>query len=177
MFHFRMAISHTRRSFLRSVPLAAAAASLPFAAPSLIAQTATSPQAFKLITAESLAAGTAALHAKPGNNNLFENPALPFTIVLTIEEKKSAKEFEYHMGRDHIVQILEGSTVYELGGTPQTPRNTKPAEYLAPASEGATRVTLHQGDMLIIPRGTPHKRITESSVTFYLISTTGDPKP
>ena len=34
-------------------------------------------------------------------------------------------------------------------------------------------MTLHKGDMLVIPRGTPHKRSTEGSVTFYLISTTG----
>ena len=99
------------------------------------------------------------------------------TPVLTTEEKKSAKEFEYHEGRDHIFQVLEGATTYELGGTPTNPRNTKPGEWLAPGSEGATTVTLRKGDMLVIPRGTPHKRTTETSVTFYLISTMGTAKP
>ena len=51
--------------------------------------------------------------------------------------------------------------------------NTKPGEWLAPASEGAKSLTLKKGDMLVIPRGTPHKRSTEGSVTFTLISTTG----
>ncbi|MEO6805730.1 MAG: hypothetical protein ABI286_07275 [Edaphobacter sp.] len=32
---------------------------------------------------------------------------------------------------------------------------------------------MKKGDMLMVPRGTPHKRSTEESVTFYLISTTG----
>ncbi len=94
-------------------------------------------------------------------------------MVLTTEVKKSAAEFEYHEGRDHIVQVLEGSTVYEVGGRPLRPRNTKPAEWLAPASEGSTTLILQKGDMLVIPRGTPHKRSTENSVTFILISTTG----
>jgi uncharacterized protein YjlB len=34
-------------------------------------------------------------------------------------------------------------------------------------------MTLSKGDMLVIPRGTLHKRTTDASVTFYLISTTG----
>jgi len=114
-----------------------------------------------------------ALQAKPGNDNLYEPKALPLTIVLTTEEKKSAKEFEYHEGRDHIFLIVEGATKYELGGTPKDARKTKPGEWLAPASEGATSLTLKKGDMLVIPRGTPHKRSTEGNVTFTLISTTG----
>jgi mannose-6-phosphate isomerase-like protein (cupin superfamily) len=71
------------------------------------------------------------------------------------------------------VQVLEGSTTYELGGTPQSRHTTRPGEWLAPASTGATSLTLHAGDWLIIPRGTLHKRTTSGSVTFYLISTTG----
>jgi quercetin dioxygenase-like cupin family protein len=133
---------------------------------------------FQVFKAEGLAASAAKLHAKPGNDNLFESAVSPFTIVMTTEEKKAGKEFEYHEGRDHIFQILDGTTVYELGGTPQNPRNTKPGEWLAPACEGATRLTLSKGDMLYIQRGTPHKRITDASVTFVLISTMGSaPKP
>ena len=116
------------------------------------------------------------VQGKPGNDNLFGSKALPFTIVMTGEEKKSATEFEFHEGRDHIFQILEGTTVYELGGTPKNARNTKPGEWLAPTSEGATSLTLHKGDMLVIPRGTPHKRSTETSVTLILISIEGTAK-
>jgi mannose-6-phosphate isomerase-like protein (cupin superfamily) len=96
--------------------------------------------------------------------------------VMTSEEKKSGKEFEYHEGRDHIFQILDGTTVYEVGGTPKNARNTKPGEWLAPTSEGATTLTLRKGDMLVIPRGTPHKRTTETSVTLILISAEGSAK-
>jgi quercetin dioxygenase-like cupin family protein len=163
----------SRRAFLQAAPLAAAAA-LPLAATALHAESADAPPvAFQLFAADKLADAIKQLQAKPGNDNLFINEALPFTIVLTTEEKHAAKEFEWHEGRDHIVQILDGTTVYELGGTPQNGRNTKPSEWLAPASTGATTLTLHKGDMVVIPRGTPHKRTTADSVTFYLISTTG----
>jgi len=128
---------------------------------------------FQLFSAEKLADVMKALQAKPGNDNLFDVKSLPFTIVMTTEDKKSAKEFEYHEGRDHIFLITDGATKYEVGGSPKNARNTKPGEWLAPESEGASPLELKKGDMLVLPRGTPHKRSTETSVTFILISTTG----
>ena len=171
-----MANEPSRRSFLRTAPLAAAAAGLALnTAPAFAeaAQESAAPEHFQLFTADKLADAMQHLQSAPGNDNLFTPAALPFTIVLTTEKTKAAKEFEWHEGRDHILQILDGTTVYEVGGTPQGGHNTKPGEWLAPASADATKLTLHKGDMLIIPRGTPHKRTTAESVTFYLISTTG----
>jgi quercetin dioxygenase-like cupin family protein len=180
--NFRMVKDQTRRNFLRTAPLAAAI-SLPLTEQLLFASSAAAvgaqaatPEPFQVFTSGKLTDAMKTLQAKPGNDNLFASKALPFTIVMTTEEKKSGKEFEYHEGRDHIFQILEGTTLYELGGTPKDARNTKPGEWLAPTSEGATSLTLHKGDMLVIPRGTPHKRSTEASVTFTLISIEGSVK-
>ena len=180
--NFRMAQDQTRRNFLRTVPLAAAV-SLPLAEQFLFASgtasggsQAATPEPFQLFTSGKLADAVKTLQAKPGNDNLFAAKAPPTTSVLTVEVKKSGKEFEYHEGRDHIFQILEGSTIYEVGGMPKDARNTKPGEWLAPTSEGATTLTLHKGDMLVIPRGTPHRRNTEASVTLILISTEGSAK-
>jgi mannose-6-phosphate isomerase-like protein (cupin superfamily) len=180
--HFRMVKDQTRRNFLRSAPLAAAI-SLPLTEKFLFASGAASggaqsstPEPIQVFTADKLADAMKMLQAKPSDDNLFNSSALPFTIVMTTEEKKSAKEFEYHEGRDHIFQILEGTTLYEVGGTPKNAHSTKAGEWLAPTSEGATSLKLHKGDMLVIPRGTPHKRSTENSVTLMLISTTGSAK-
>ena len=174
VLHCHMAKNQTRRTFLRTAPLAAALATVPLSEHLLRAEAvAASPESFQFFTAQSLSDATTKLQANPGNDNLYASKTLPLTIVLTTEQKKVAKEFEYHEGRDHIVQITDGTTVYDLGGTPQSPHSTRPGEWLAPASQGAKTVTLHKGDMLMIPRGTPHKRSTETSVTFLLISSTG----
>ncbi len=177
-----MSTDQTRRNFLRTAPLAAAIG-LPLTEKILFASSAdsngaqaTTPEPFQMFTSGKLTDAMKTLQATPGNDNLFSSKAVPLTIVMTTEEKKSAKEFEYHEGRDHIFQILEGTTVYELGGTPKDARTTKPGEWLAPASEGATSLTLHKGDMLVISRGTPHRRSTETSVTFILISAEGSVK-
>ena len=160
----------SRRNFLRTAP-AAAAAGLALTDARLFASATAAPAMFQMFTAQQLADDAKALMAKPGNNNLVAlNETL---VVMTAETAKIAKEFEWHEGRDHIVQILDGSTVYEVGGTPKNGRSTKAGEYLAPESEGATKFTLKKGDMLTIPRGTPHKRSTPESVTLLLTSSQG----
>jgi mannose-6-phosphate isomerase-like protein (cupin superfamily) len=181
-----MVKDQSRREFLRTAPLAAAV-TLPLTemlhasaiagggqGPTGSANSTTEP--FEVIRGEKLAEAIKALQVKPGNENLYVSQKLPFSVVLTTEEKKSAKEFEYHEGRDHVFHILDGTTKYELGGTPKGAHSTKPGEWLAPESVGATTLTLNKGDMLVIPRGTPHKRTTDASVTLILISIEGQAK-
>jgi quercetin dioxygenase-like cupin family protein len=172
-----------RREFLRAAPLAAAAgitlANSSFLAPLAAGQTASAQgtgvsggPTFQVFTAQQIQVDAKALIASPGNNNLVQGKN--FAVVLTVETAKSAKEFEWHEGRDHILQVLDGSTVYEVGGTPKGAHSEAPGEWHAPEAEGATTLTLEKGDMLVIPRGTLHKRSTAGTVTFTLISPQGN---
>jgi len=167
----------SRRNFLLTAPVAAAAG-LVIADATLFATHAAAQAAapaagtFQLFTAKTLADDAKALQAAPGNNNLVT--AKEFLAVLTVETAKSAKEFEWHEHRDHILQIIDGTTVYEVGGTPKGGHNTRPGEWLAPEADGATKLTLNKGDMLVIPRGTLHKRSTAGTVTLMLISSQGN---
>jgi mannose-6-phosphate isomerase-like protein (cupin superfamily) len=172
----------SRRSFLRTAPVAAAAG-IALTDAALFAAKAEGQSAppavtaaFQLFTAQSIQDDIKALQAG-GNDNLVDAKTIPCTVVLTTEVAKSAKEFEWHEGRDHLLQILDGTTIYEVGGTPKDGRNTKLGEWLAPAAVGTTTLTLRKGDMLVIPRGTPHRRSTSDSVTFLLISPMGTAKP
>jgi quercetin dioxygenase-like cupin family protein len=170
-----------RRRFLRAVPVAAAAglvvrnapafAASSFAASDGAQDASLAAQPFKLFRAAEIADDLKALAAAPGNNNLVQAPG--FTVVLTTEKTKAAAEFEWHEHRDHVVQILDGATVYELGGRPKGAHSKGPGEWLAPESEGHASVALNKGDMLAIPRGTLHRRVTAESVTFLLISAQG----
>ncbi|HVU48192.1 MAG TPA: hypothetical protein VHD85_18840 [Terracidiphilus sp.] len=163
-----------RRWFLCSAPVAAAAgfvlADASLFSASATAQGASAPS-FQVFTASALADDIKALDAAPGNNNLINDKT--FVMMLTTEKAKSALEFEWHEARDHVFHILDGSTVYELGGTPKGAHQTRPGEWLAPESEGATTISLNKGDMLVVRRGTPHRRKTADSVTLLLISPQG----
>jgi mannose-6-phosphate isomerase-like protein (cupin superfamily) len=173
-----MAKKQTRRNFLRVAPLAIAV-SIPLTKSLLFASSAGSgegpvnPEPFQLFTAEKLADSIKAFQAQLGEHYLYQPKDLPLTIAVTAQEKQNAGEFEYHEGRDHIFLILEGATKFDLGGTPKNPRNVRPGEWLVPESEGATSLEIKKGDMLVVPRGTPHRQSTEKSVTWMLISSSG----
>jgi quercetin dioxygenase-like cupin family protein len=111
------------------------------------------------------------LEAAPANKTLVNGGT--YTIMYTVETSHAAKEFEWHEGRDHIFQIVEGTTTYEVGGTPKGAHSTGPGEWLAPDSEGATTYNLKAGDLLLIPRGTPHRRTTAGTVKLTLVSPMG----
>ena len=169
-----------RRNFLRAAPVAAMAgfaladASL-LALPAAGAVPMVAAAKFQLITAAEMEKDIKKTKEEnPGNVTLVEEKGVCFSIVLTTEKDKIAPEFEAHAHRDHIFQILEGSTVYEVGGTPKGGHMIAPGEWRGPESVGATKLTLHKGDRLIIPRGTPHKRSTSGMVTFTLISPEGE---
>lgn len=171
-----MAKNTSRRSFLRTAPVAAAAGftltdslmALAQAAPG--ADVIAAAQPYKLWSQKDLDADIKALDAKPGDNRLYESKVIPEQIILTTERHKSAPEFEWHEGRDHVLYVLDGSTVYEIGGTPTGTKVMGPGEWHATGSSGSKSMVLGKGDLLLIPRGTLHKRSTEDSVTFLLIS-------
>lgn len=166
-----------RREFLRVVP-AGAVAGFTMANASLFGSVAhADPKSdaggtsFQFFTAQELQDDVKALDANPGDNNLVQSKN--FRVALSVETAKIAKEFEWHEGRDHVFLILDGETVYQVGGTPKGAHSMGPGEWHAPESEGATTLTLRKGDMLVIPRGTLHKRSTAGTVTFCLISPQG----
>lgn len=167
-----MANKQTRRNFLLTAPIAAAAAS-PFAETMLRASTAGSMgqaegASIQVFTAAEMASELKGVEANHSTKNLLTAPGT--LIILNEETKKAGKEFEWHATRDHVFQVLEGETKYELGGTPKGAHQTKPGEWLAPESEGAKTVILKKGDYMFVPRMTPHKRTTDGSVSLLLIS-------
>ena len=125
---------------------------------------------FQVFSAGDMAKELSGVQANDGTKNLIAAPGLSVTMAINAETKKSGKEYEAHATRDHVFQVLEGETIYEVGGTLKGARETKPGEFLAPECEGFTRVALKKGDYLSVPRMTPHKRITEGKVSLLLIS-------
>lgn len=173
-----MAKQTSRRDFLRTAPVAAAAGISLADSMAALAQTpgmsgeqvAAAAQPYKLFKSSEMEANIKALDANPAESRIYESNAIPVQINLVVEKHKSAPEFEWHEGRDHVVQIIDGSTLYELGGTPKGVKQLGPGEWHATSSEGSKSVLLGKGDVLVIPRGMLHKRSTEDSVTLTLIA-------
>lgn len=135
--------------------------------------TPTTPEPYKFVSAQEVQGDIAAEKARSAASGNTANKTLflckTVNSVLTTETAFADAEFEWHECRDHIFYVYEGWTMPEIGGTPVNPRKTRPGEWLAPSSDGATKVTINQGDLLLIPRGTPHKQTT-GTATFMLIA-------
>jgi mannose-6-phosphate isomerase-like protein (cupin superfamily) len=172
-----MAKNRTRRNFLLTAPLAAVV-TLPLT-DKLFAvgidsgsPTAAPPANFQVFTNQTIDGLIKSEQATPGTKNLIDVAAMPLGLEMGSEEKKTAKEFEFHEHRDHFFLIVEGATRFELGGKPEGVHSIGPGQWHAPKSVGATSVSLKKGEMLVVPRMTPHKRITEDSVTFFIVHAT-----
>jgi mannose-6-phosphate isomerase-like protein (cupin superfamily) len=163
---------------LRTAAVAAAAVGAPLSVsfwPATAEAQGFNPEPFQLLSGGKLQKEMSILATSAGkriNNPIFGEKALPFTFALTIERETIDTQFEYHDDRDHLFQILDGETTYEVGGTPQGGHAEKPGQWHSPTSVGTSVVKLQKGDMLLIPRGMPHKRATPNFVTFLLISAT-----
>ena len=172
-----MTKSQSRRNFLSATPLIGIASLSGNFLSSSIFDLEEPPgearDAFQLFTAVKLADLIKSFQADPGEHYLYQPASLPLTIAVTTQGIKKAGEFEYHEGRDHVFLILEGRTRFEVGGLPKNARSTKLGEWLAPSSVGASTVEVMKGDMLVIPRGTPHRQSTERDVTWLLVSSSG----
>jgi hypothetical protein len=161
-----------RRNFLSAAPAAAFAGLTVAEMLPKLAQAQAAPMTesnFLVISTPDLSANIKELEAKPdaaSSKRLYNDKN--FMLDLWVEKTKAGKEYEWHEGRDHIIEILDGETNYEVGGTPKGAHQTGPGEWLAPEAEGVTKMTLKKGDLLILRRGTLHKRITEKRVVLTL---------
>jgi glc operon protein GlcG len=65
-------------------------------------------------------------------------------------------EAEVHEGETDIIYLLEGSAVFVTGGKVVDGRSTGPGEIRGASVEGGTVRMLSKGDVIIVPKGTPH---------------------
>jgi len=166
-----------RRKFLLTAP-AAAAAGLALAEPAIFSSLASAQQdmglskvPFTLVKSDELDADIKTeMKAEGKNANKILYTDANFEIALTTETDTHGAEHEWHEYKDHIIHILDGATTIEVGGKPKGAHKLSTGEWRSPECEGFSPVTLAKGDTLVLPRGTPHRRITTGTVTLTLTS-------
>jgi mannose-6-phosphate isomerase-like protein (cupin superfamily) len=136
------------------------------------------PNPYVLLKAEDLKELTRNIQGTSRPKNIVNAPDLPYTIRIISEKQNSQKEFEIHAFKDHFVQVLDGTTLFDIGGEAQDARIIGAGEQLAPKVKDYKSVTMQVGDLLVIPRGTPHKRSTTGSAVLLMMSVVApDPEP
>jgi len=103
---------------------------------------------------------TKELAAKDGNQNLDVVAAsgIQMRVAVFHDEKRENDLNEVHDHSDDIYYVLAGEATLMLGGSLVDPNEISPGEWRARSTTGGQRILIKKGDLVVVPRGTPHQR-------------------
>ena len=90
-------------------------------------------------------------------------------VAVQHDAKKDSALAESHDESDDVYYVLEGSARLTLGGQLENPKEQSPGEWRGEKIIGGETFTIKKGDLIIVPRGTPHQRVNTKGKTFSLI--------
>jgi mannose-6-phosphate isomerase-like protein (cupin superfamily) len=99
-------------------------------------------------------------------------------VAVQHDTRRSGDLVELHDKSDDVYYVLKGQATLELGGTLIDPKEAAPGEWRAKTVTGAQSVVIKEGDLVMVPRGTPHRRtVTGKGFSMILIKIFEDPLP
>jgi mannose-6-phosphate isomerase-like protein (cupin superfamily) len=99
-------------------------------------------------------------------------------VAIQHEKNKTDAAAELHDASDDVYYVLKGAALLTLGGRLEAPREVQPGEWRSPHIIGGQAFQVKKGDLIIVPRGTPHQRATAGKdFTMILIKVYADGMP
>lgn len=91
-------------------------------------------------------------------------------LLVSGSHREKAGQSEVHDKETDIFYVVEGAATFVTGGAMVDSKNTKPGQYLGAGIKGGQTHQLKQGDVLVIPAGTPHwfKEVPKS-ISYYVV--------
>lgn len=115
---------------------------------------------------------TKEIAAKEGNQqfDVFAPSGTQMRVAVFHDEKRENDLHEVHDSSDDVYYVLDGEATLTLGGSLVEPNQISPGEWRSRVSTGGQRVLIKKGDLVIVPRGTPHQRtVTGKGFSMILI--------
>jgi mannose-6-phosphate isomerase-like protein (cupin superfamily) len=116
---------------------------------------------------------------QPANKveELIGGTGMQLRVAIQHEKENTAANGELHDTSDDVYYVLEGSATLTLGGSLESPKEVEPGEWRGHITGGQT-VQVKKGDLIVVPRGTPHQRSTVGQdFTMILIKVFLEPRP
>ncbi len=108
-----------------------------------------------------------------GNENkvtdLIGGEGMQLRVAVQHDEKKDSADAEVHDASDDVYYVLEGSAELTLGGQLENPREISSGEWRSAKIVDGKTFTITKGDLIVVPRGTPHQRVNSKGKEFSLI--------
>ena len=120
------------------------------------------------------------LEQKAGNTNedIVAAAGEQTRIAIFHDSKRENDLNEVHDGSDDIYYVLKGTATLLLGGSLVDANEISPGEWRAKTATGGKSVTIKKGDLIFVPRGTPHQRtVTGKGFSMILIKIFSSAQP
>jgi uncharacterized protein GlcG (DUF336 family)/mannose-6-phosphate isomerase-like protein (cupin superfamily) len=92
------------------------------------------------------------------------------TYQIHASRREKAGMAEVHMTETDVIYVQDGSATLVTGGTVENVASTGPNEVRGTAIRGGQSYRLAKGDVIIVPRGTPHWfQDVQGTLTYYVV--------
>ena len=117
-------------------------------------------RAFIVLPAQSLGDLERKLRPENKAEELIGGEGMQLRVAIQHEKDHAAPSGELHDASDDVYYVLEGTATLTLGGKlDAAAREVEPGEWRGKIV-GGQNVEIKKGDLIIVPRGTPHERNT-----------------
>ena len=116
---------------------------------------------YVVLSAKSVNDAVRKLHPETNKGQeLIGGEGMELRVAVQHENNLAAPAAEIHDASDDVYYVLEGSATLTLGGKLEAPKEVEPGEWRGPRIEGGQNFDVKKGDLIVVPRGTPHMRST-----------------
>src|SRR5262249_9170032 len=133
---------------------------------------------FVVTSAQSLSEVEKKLQSANKVEELIGGEGMEVRVAIKHKKETTAANAELHEPSNNVYYVLEGSATLPLGVASNSPRKIESGEWRAPRIIDGQKVEIKKGDLVIVPRGTPHHRSTAGQdFTMILIKIYDKPLP
>ncbi len=115
---------------------------------------------FVVMTGQSLDELQKSLQPDNKISEIIDSTGMQLRVAVQHEKNRSGAAAELHDASDDVYYVLEGSATLMLGGRLEDPKETDPGEWRSPRIVDGKTYEIKKGDLIVVPRGTPHQRST-----------------
>ncbi len=124
---------------------------------------------FIVKTKQSLADLEKSLRVDNKVEDLTGGERMQLRVAVQHDKKRDTADAEVHDASDDVYYVLEGSAQLTLGGKLENPREASAGEWKGARIIGGETFEIKKGDLIIVPRGTPHQRVSVKGKEFSMI--------
>src|SRR5262249_5240668 len=131
---------------------------------------------YVVMSAQSLDNLQKTLQPENKTSELIDSGGMQLRVAVQHEKNKTGAAAELHDASDDDYYVLDGSATLVLGGKLDSPKETDPGEWRSSRIIDGKTFEIRKGDLVIVPRGTPHQRSTANKdFTMILIKIYSEP--